>query len=196
MNQPLPIGTAPAGAEALRGKTPLFAIPKKMQILSGSALKLIAVLAMLVDHTAHAFIGSGEPVLLSVFGKQVTLYWCMRAFGRIAFPIFAFLIVEGVRHTSDRVKYGVNLFVFALISEVPWDLLFYGKWFTAQKQNVFFTLFLAYMAIYLYERFSGAFWKQAASVLTLFALSFLLRADYTYAGFAFILMFTFCANID
>ena len=163
-------------------------IPQKMQVLSGSALKVIAVLSMLLDHIAIVFVSPDGPVWFSALGQQITLYWCMRVIGRMAFPIFAFLIVEGVRHTHDRVRYGINLFVFALVSELPWDRLFYGSWFTMRKQNVFFTLFLGYLAICLFEKLRGRFWLQASSLIALFVVASFLRADYGNKGFCFILM--------
>jgi len=96
--------------------------------------------------------------------------------------------VEGAWYTRNRLRYGLNLCIFALLSEVPWDLLFYGKWFTFQKQNVFFTLLLGYIAICLYEKFKGRFVLQAGVLAGLFAVAVVLRADYSYAGYVFILL--------
>ncbi len=95
--------------------------------LSSNALKLIAVLTMITDHAAVAFFDS-DPL--------------MRAVGRLAFPIFAFLIAEGARRTSSPVKYCFRLFLFALISEIPFDLAFHGAVLEFSAQNVYFTLLL------------------------------------------------------
>ncbi len=187
MNQPH-TGIAEQINGTLQKTQALFVIPKKLQIFSGSALKVIAVISMLIDHIGFIFLKPDAFVLLSVFGKQITLYWVMRFIGRMAFPIFAFLLVEGVRYTRNRFRYGLNLCIFALLSEVPWDLLFYGKWFTFQKQNVFFTLLLGYIAICLYEKFKGRFVLQAGVLAGLFAVAVVLRADYSYAGYVFILL--------
>ena len=166
----------------------LFVIPQKLQILSGSALKVIAVMSMLSDHIAYLFIDPKAYVIVSAFGKELTLYWLMRFIGRMAFPIFAFLMVAGIRYTHSRLRYGLNLCVFALVSEVPWDLLVYGKWMAFEKQNVFFTLLLGYVAICLYEKFHGRFLLQAGILAGLFAVAVFLHADYGYTGYVFILL--------
>lgn len=95
--------------------------------LSSNALKLIAIISMLIDHTGVVFFGS-HPL--------------MRGIGRLAFPIFAFLIAEGARHTSSPVKYCLRLLAFAVISEVPYDLAFHGTMLEFTNQNVYFTLLL------------------------------------------------------
>lgn len=99
----------------------------KSGFLSSNALKLIAVATMIIDHAAVAFFDS-DPL--------------MRAVGRFAFPIFAFLIAEGARRTSSPLRYGFRLFLFALISEVPFDLAFHGAVLEFTAQNVYFTLLL------------------------------------------------------
>ena len=112
--------------------------------IPGSILKLLAVFSMLVDHMAWFLFKNDEAflqVLCMVGSKEVTPYFLMRVFGRLAFPIFAFLIVEGFVYTRNRWKYGRNLLLFALISEIPWNLVHAGTWHYP-GQNVFFTLFL------------------------------------------------------
>ena len=76
--------------------------------LSGSALKVIALVSMVTDHDAYYLMEHGT-----------LLYEVMRCFGRIAFPVFAFLIAEGFRHTRNRMKYFLQLLGFAVVSEVP-----------------------------------------------------------------------------
>lgn len=88
--------------------------------------------------------------------------WIMRAVGRLAFPIFAFLLVEGYRHTSDIRKYFIRLFLFALISEVPFDLASTGQVFDLQKQNIFFTLAAGLIVLYLGK---VAKWNQMGAVI-------------------------------
>ena len=119
--------------------------PARFQILSGSMLKLIACIAMLIDHTGAIILSRYQPALMNLFyinGKGISAYRIVRDIGRCAFPIFCFLIVEGFLHTHDRRKYGQNLLLFALISEIPWNFMFANTWHYADKQNVFFTLFL------------------------------------------------------
>ena len=100
--------------------------------LSGSALKVIAVLSMVADHCAYYLMEHGT-----------LLYEVMRCFGRIAFPVFAFLIAEGFRHTRNRMKYFLQLLGFAVVSEVPWYLLNGAD----GTHNVLFTLTLGVMAL-------------------------------------------------
>lgn len=117
--------------------------------ISGSSLKLIAVVTMLIDHIAAAvlarliIIGGEEQLQLG----QYMVYRAMRGIGRIAFPIYCFLLVEGFTHTRSREKYALRLLLFALVSEVPFDLAFSSKVLEYGYQNVFFTLFLGLITI-------------------------------------------------
>lgn len=112
----------------------------------GSTLKLIAILTMLIDHTAATILDRTLAVrgLSSYYDSDLmSIYYAdviMRYIGRIAFPIFCFLLVEGFIHTHSKWKYTVRLAIFALISEIPFDLAFKGKVFFMNYQNVFFTL--------------------------------------------------------
>ena len=158
--------------------------------ISGSILKLLAVFSMLIDHMAYFLFKNDEAflqVLCTVGSKEVTPYFLMRAFGRLAFPIFCFLIVEGLVYTRNRWKYGRNLLLFALISEIPWNLVHAGTWHHP-GQNVFFTLFLGYMGICCLEYWKENAFKKAIGLLLLLAISFKFRADYGYRGYGFILM--------
>lgn len=110
--------------------------------ISGSTLKLVAIGTMLIDHTAASVL---ERILYSGNNYSNTLniiYVIMREIGRLAFPIFCFLLVEGIVHTHNKWKYAMRLAAFALISEIPFDLAFYGKPFFFGNQNVFFTLLI------------------------------------------------------
>lgn len=107
-----------------------------MPSLSGSALKVIAVLSMVADHCAYYLMEHG------------TLFCeVMRCFGRIAFPVFAFLIAEGFQYTRNRMKYFLQLLGFAVVSEVPWYLLNGAD----GTHNVLFTLALGVMALAAFE---------------------------------------------
>lgn len=127
---------------------------KRYQFLTGNALKIIAIIIMVIDHLAAGIL---MPIIQISANKlninfNVELAWqvydMMRVIGRIAFPLFCFLLVEGFVHTRNRKKYAFNLFIFALISEFPFDLLFWGDmsrshgtWpFCNVYSNVFFTL--------------------------------------------------------
>lgn len=159
--------------------------------ISGSWLKLIACVSMLIDHTAsHVFRGMDWAyyVFFQIGHHEITPYFIMRSvIGRWAFPIFAFLIVEGFLHTHDRKKYGMNLLVFALISEIPCNLVHANKFFYS-GQNVFFTLLLGYLGLCVIERYKEDFKNLAKYLVPLFVASIVLRSDYGCAGFGFILM--------
>ena len=170
-------------------------IPEKFRFLSSSGLKVIAVITMLIDHVASVFLKKNQILLLQIAGKELTLYYLMRMIGRLAFPIFAFLLAEGFHYTSDRKKYGIRLFVFALISEIPWNLEHTGKLFYS-SQNVFFTLLLGYLGLYLIEKMKTSP-NKTKEVICLFALlliSIVLRSDYGGTGFCFILLMGLLRN--
>lgn len=165
-------------------------IPQKYRVLSGSVLKLIAVVSMLIDHTAAVLLGQSHIFLLRVGRSSIELYTVMRFVGRLAFPIYAFLLVEGFLHTHDRKKYGVRLFLFALLSELPWNLEHTGTWHYV-GQNVFFTLLLGYLGLCAVERMKAPEAKRgrcAAMLFGLLAVSAVLRADYGCSGYGFIIM--------
>lgn len=101
--------------------------PARFQILSGSALKLLACILMLIDHTGVLILANWKPalrVLFTIGSTEITWYRIVRDIGRSAFPIFCFLLIEGFLHTRNRRKYGQNLLLFALISEIPWNFVF------------------------------------------------------------------------
>ena len=113
--------------------------PEKYRILSGSALKMIAVITMLIDHIGAVLLSMYQPaqkILFTLFGREYTVYLIFRDIGRAAFPIFCFLLLEGFRHTRSRFLYGRNLLLFALLSEIPWNLMFTNT-LRYERQNVF-----------------------------------------------------------
>lgn len=159
--------------------------------ISGSSLKLIAVATMLIDHIAATvlarflIIGGGE-----VSAGWYQLYQAMRSVGRIAFPIYCFLLVEGFVHTGSRKKYALRLFLFALASELPFDLAFSGTAPEFGYQNVFFTLFLGLVTIMLlWEVEKKQEWRTglriflfAVIILAGMAAAYALKTDYSYYG--------------
>lgn len=162
-------------------------IPKKFKVLSGSALKTIALVCMIIDHVASVLSSRFAWTLFSIGSRSYTAYTVMRSIGRISFPIYCFLLVEGFLHTKDRKRYALRLFVFALISEIPWNLAHSLK-LTYSGQNVFFTLCLGCLGMICLEYFSEDKPRLLLSMLGLMAVSLLLRADYGITGFGFIIM--------
>ena len=168
-------------------------MPQRWKILDGSALKLIAVITMLIDHTAATLLVNDTRVLFSLAGHTMGLYQFMRYIGRLSFPIFCFLIVEGFQHTRDVKRYALNLFLFALISEIPWNLEHCGSLFYA-KQNVMFTLLLGLLGMWVIRDFHEQRVKELVLLLGLLLVSIVLKADYGCSGFGFILMLYLLRN--
>lgn len=105
--------------------------------LSAAALHIIAMTFMLMDHLWATLLPAQE--------------W-LTCVGRLAFPIFAFMTVEGYFHTHDLRKYLRRMLVFALLSEIPFDLMYGGTWFYPVHQNVIWTLLLGLLGIHLMEK--------------------------------------------
>lgn len=148
------------------------------------------MVSMLIDHTAGQLLrhmeAFNEP-LISLGHHHMTWYFLMRCVGRLAFPLFAFLLLEGFEHTRSRRRYGRNLLMFALISELPWNLT-HGGHLYGLSQNVFFTLFLGFLGLCAIEHYRDNLKHQAIVLLGLFVASVLLLCDYGCSGFSFIIM--------
>ncbi len=128
----------------------------KSKKISASTLKIIALITMFIDHTGAILLEKGLlPSISSAVlagtsldylpADYTTWYYInffLRLIGRISFPIYCFLLVEGFFHTKNIKKYALRLGLFALISEIPFDLAFYGELWNFGMQNVFFTLFI------------------------------------------------------
>ena len=161
----------------------------RYRCLSGSALKVLAMTSMLCDHLAGLVWRETAWIQAPICGALdgLTPYALMRGFGRLAFPLFAFLLVEGFFHTRDKLRYGIRLAAFAAISEVPWNLCVHGA-FTGPTQNVMFTLLLGYMAVCSFEVMHGETFIRALTVLSLVAASFVLNADFGALGVGLIIL--------
>ena len=114
--------------------------------LSGTALKRIACLSMLLDHIGASLLENGLFKQGSFWPGDVQLDGVLRLAGRLAFPIYCFLLVEGFLHTHDFKKYALRMLGFALISEWPFDWAFFSGVYWGH-QNVYFTLLLGLLAI-------------------------------------------------
>lgn len=120
--------------------------------LSGSTLKLIAIITMFIDHIGAVIVER----MLYVTGntgsftyeQMQNLDTILRSIGRIGFPLFCFLLVEGFLHTRNLGKYALRLLVFAVVSELPFNLAFTGQLFFAGYQNVFFTLLIGLITMW------------------------------------------------
>jgi len=137
----------------------------KKRGIPGSTLKLIAIFVMLIDHVAatileQTLISNGYfnyNAVASTDASNVRLYFIyfvMRMIGRLGFPLFCFLLVEGFVHTRNKGKYAIRLALFSFISEIPFDLAFQGKIFYFGYQNVFFTLFIGFLVMWGFQFFA------------------------------------------
>ena len=147
---------------------------KLLPLLSGSALKIIAVLSMVTDHCAYYLLDESS-----------VAYELMRCFGRIAFPVFAFLVAEGFAHTRNRMRYFLSLLLFAAISEVPWYLL-NG---TDGTHNVMFTLALGVAVLAAFEKLREHRVLSCCSLLLTAWLAAWLGMDYEWRGVLVITIF-------
>ena len=166
---------------------------KKFRCFSGSTLKLIALAAMAIDHFAASILYynillPAVPISPDTWQWNVLiLYQIMRVVGRIAFPIFAFLLVQGFLHTSNRSRYALRLLIFAVISEFPFDLALNVSVPDWAHQNVFFTLLIGLLVIWgMHTVWEKKLPLQMLLMAVIFLLGCLLartlQTDYTYWG--------------
>lgn len=169
--------------------------------LSTNALKLIALITMVLDHIG-----------VFICRYESDMYFILRKIGRLSFPIFAFCLVIGFLHTKSRIAYAKRLFVFALVSEVPLDFATYmgrvrnhfsvsGRhmFWSFKHQNVFFTLLIGFVLIWCLDEIKNSIKLQSrrelmlmlecAAVAAGLGIAELLRVDYGYAGVVLIVLF-------
>lgn len=177
----------------------VFQTTPRYRGLSGSSLKIIAVSTMFIDHIGAAiFENSAVSAYIQSRGSDIFRIWnqvdlILRLIGRVAFPIFCFLLVEGFLHTRNVKKYALRLAVFCLISELPFNLAFFGHWSSPGHQNVFFTLLIGLLVLIGLRHFDGNGWRNSlpralciiAGVLT----AVWLKTDYDALGVCTIIFF-------
>lgn len=152
---------------------------QRYRVLNGFHLKLIAVCTMFIDHM-------GDTLFPGVM-------W-LRCIGRVAFPIFCFLIAEGCVHTHDRKKYALRLFVFAVLSEIPFNLMTGRAVWNPYDQNVLWTLLAGAAVCWsidgaLKRRTAPAFVLTGAAMVAAFWLLEVFCTDYGGWGMLLVAMF-------
>lgn len=147
---------------------------KEQRGLYQEQLKVIACAAMLLDHIGAVFYPQWLP---------------LRMLGRVAFPIYCFVLAEGAHYTRSPRRYALRLLIGATISELPFDLALFGC-VTLDYNNVMLTLLLGYGAIWAmgYLRDGG----RGLAVLAFFFLAELLRTDYGGGGVLMVVFFSLC----
>ena len=172
-----------------------YNIPQKFQILNGNVLKSIACIAMLLDHAAACIIYQALYVHGGYFYYGMDLdelqkiYNVFHTIGRIAFPIFAFLLVEGFFHTKNRMKYALRLLIWGIVSEIPFNLCIFFEVMHPALNNVLFTLLLGFLAIWAWEKFQGRWYIQLPLCALMFVAARQLNTDYRWRGVLLIFIF-------
>lgn len=182
----------------------------KKRMLSQEGLKLVACGTMLIDHIGATL------VLLLLMRNPVDspehvwirfLYESMRFIGRVAFPIYCFLLVEGAYHTRNPRKYALRLFIGMLLSEIPFDIAFSPTWleyewnlwtpllgFNPGFNSVMMTLLLGFFMVEAMKRLKGV-WK-AAVILPFYILAEVLDTDYAGMGIVLIAVFALTRGME
>lgn len=139
--------------------------------VSQEFLKLIACITMLIDHIGAIFIPG----------------YALRIIGRLSFPIYCFLLAEGVRRTGNLRRYGLRLAISMMLAELPFDLAFWGRW-TWAHQSVMVTLLLGFLALTAMEKCGSPFGKLLITI-PFVLLAQWMRTDYGGAGVCLIVLF-------
>ena len=157
-------------------------------MLSALWLKILASVLMLSDHLGIALYVSG----------RITrdAYIVFRCVGRCAFPIYCFLLCEGAKYTRNRFRYALQLLLFGLVSELPFNLLSQRSLWSVEAQNVFFTLFLGLLLLFLLEYVDKRRGKARkwwiilflAAMLSAAVLADVLELDYGFGGILIIVI--------
>lgn len=146
--------------------------------MSGTLLKLIGLLSMIIDHIGLAFFYKSN---------------IFRIIGRISFPIYAFLIASGCKKTKNIYKYFFRLISLAIISEIPYDLMVYGK-LSILSQNSVFTLSLGCLCIIIFKDIKDLS-NKIIMIVAVLSLGNLMSIDYgSYGIFMILILYIFNDN--
>lgn len=137
--------------------------------MSSFLLRLIALISMMIDHAG-----------LALF-PDIGLFRCI---GRLAFPIYCFLIAKGYLHTRSIAGYGRRLLLLAILSEIPFDMLIFGRMVSPVEQNVLFSLLLGLMALYAGDLLAAKPLYASAAVLGLCMCAMAANVSYGWLAIA------------
>lgn len=174
--------------------------------LSGSTIKIIAIIAMVIGIAATAIcdrmllrngmadIGNDQEAYQTFMDANGTLFtadFILQMIGSLAFPLFCFLLVEGFMHSSSLKKYAASLGILAVVSEIPFDLVYSGTVFNPSRQNAVFALLLGLGTLVFLEKAEtsltqSSLWIQSTAKVLIAAaaciLAVFLRLDYGIFG--------------
>lgn len=163
----------------------------KKEGISQEGLKLLASVAMLLDHMGATLILSGYYAVAQRGGAAVNdwlrLYYILRIIGRVAFPLYCFMLVEGFHHTRNVKKYMLRLGIGMLLAEIPFDLALNGTLVDWSSNSVMVTLLLGCMMLLTMEKTANRFLK-AGLIVPFYLLAELLQTDYAGHGILIIAM--------
>ena len=145
--------------------------------INGTHLKWVALWTMLIDHI-------GFVLLQEAVSVPAAVYTICRGIGRISFPIFCFLLVEGFWHTGNVRKYLLRLTLFALLAEIPYDLAINGKVIDLSGQNVLFAFVIGVGMMWALRTWNTGLGSVGEAVILVMAMAVcaVVRADYSYFG--------------
>lgn len=160
---------------------------------SSDMLKLTAMITMLIDHIGAGILENliiQIPLSAETRDLLIVIDQVLRLIGRIAFPLYCFLLVQGFVHTKSRLKYAGSLLLFALLSEYPFDFIFSGG-IDFSSSNVLFTLLIGLLTLWGIEKAGSKILLQvlisAIGILT----AAILHTDYSWMGILLILSLYF-----
>lgn len=143
-------------------------------MLNRAQLKWIAVITMLLDHVG------------AVFFPEVL--W-LRIVGRLSFPIYAYCLSEGFLYTANVNRYFLRLAALALLSQIPFNLVFYGTPFSGNSLNIFFTLAWGLLCLKAIKRYHGQMMYGVAAMFAFGLTAELFHMDYGMGGILMIFAF-------
>ena len=146
------------------------------KVLNSYHLKVIALVAMIIDHIGYVF-----------FPEDLSY----RIVGRIAFILYAFMLVEGFTNTMNFRKYVSKVLIWSLASEVPFDLAMHNSLFYLKEQNIFFSLLVGLIGMYFLDKYKRSLILQVLISVFILISAILLRVNYSWYGVGIILLFYF-----
>lgn len=143
--------------------------------LNSATLKWIAIIFMFLNHICiglYARVGIDNYFLS-------TAHWYIT---RFVFPIFGFLLAEGMHYTRDRLKYILFIFAFAVISQVPYNLVAYGKPICFNNMNVLWTLGISATVIAVIDKYGKKPWISVLVTLLGVSIGYIMNAEFFFIG--------------